>query len=638
MENKSLNLFNSSCVLCDAVSATDANFERIEGVVAHEYFHNWTGNRVTCRDWFQLSLKEGLTVFRDQEFTSDMQSRTVKRISDVVGLRSSQFTQDSGAMAHPVRPEEVESVDNFYSTTVYEKGAEVIRMYETLLGRDAFRQGVQLYLQRHDGTAVTCSDFLKAMADSSATQRGGSPHPAFETFERWYSQAGTPRLHIEWSHNAANHTVTLKCKQALRNTPDWEGPEEKQPQVLPIRVGMVGPDGKDMTMQVDDKDVTEPAAKRSTSTTLVLVMTQAEQTFTIRGIAETPTPSLLRGFTAPVELEVVPALTTAQLTFLLKYDSDGFNRYEAACSVGRRMIDRAIDRRLAEEELTSLDEEFASADDAAAIEAYRSVLTSDMDEAFIAETIRLPGVEFFIDTRAPEADPQLIHEARQACCKILATKLKADMQQQVQDCFVAGPYEYKHRSAAKRTLRNYCLVALANAGLDDGAAYEAFTQATHMTDEQGALAAVCCIAGESRERALAAFFEKHKEDVMVVRKWFRMASSSDTPGNLSAVKKLLEHPLFDDKNANTVRSVVLGFAASVVNFHAADGSGYAFMADMGLEIDKNNPQIGAQILQVFTQWRKFAEPYRGLMKQQLERLKVEKLSPNSSEVVSKSLA
>merc|ERR1712232_1362812 len=258
-----------------------------------------------------------------------------------------------------------------------------------------------------------------------------------------------------------------------------------------------------------------------------------------------------------------------------------------------------------------------------------------MDEAFIAETMELPGVEIFVDTRAPEADPLLIHEARRACCKILATKLKADMQKRVQNCFVAGPYEYRHSSAAKRALRNYCLLALANAGVDDGAAYEAFTQAAHMTDEQGALAAVCCSAGENREKALAAFFEKHKEDVMVVRKWFRMASSSNIPGNLSAVKRLLEHPSFDDKNANTVRSVVLGFAASVVNFHATDGSGYAFMADMGLKIDKSNPQIGAQILEVFTQWRKFAEPYRGHMKQQLERLKVEKLSPNSSEVVSK---
>lgn len=639
MENKGLNIFNSSCVLCDAASSTDDNYRNIEATVAHEYLHNWTGNRVTCRDWFQVSLKEGLTVFREQEFTADMTSRTVKRVTDVSELRAVQFAEDSSAMAHPVRPESVMAIDNFYSPTIYDKGAEVIRMYEAILGPQSFRRGVRRYLELHDGSAATCSDFLKAMADTSAEDRSGSPHVAFKTFERWYSQAGTPRLRVAWEYDPRNQSVTLRCSQTLPETPDWQSSEPKQPQVIPIRLGLLSEAGVELSLQVRDEDCVDVSSKRARTTSAVLVMTEATQTFVISGIGEPPIPSLLRGFSAPVDLELVPALTSKQLAVLLSHDTDEFNRWEAAQVVGKQMVFRALSRRRAATGAAQLEGEFDNDEDRAAIAAYKAVLTSNMDELFVAETLRLPVVDVLIAAEAPEADPLMIYDARQACQHALARELAPEMHERIGTCHVPGPYRYEHRSAAKRALRSYCLQQLTAAGLDTaGLASQAFASAENMTDELGALRALCAVPGADRDAALQAFYDKHRGDKMVLRMWFRIIASSDILDNLQKVRGVMEMSDFDLNNPDAVKAVVFGFSSGVVNFHSKDGSGYKFVADAGLKVDGKNAILAAQSLEPFTHWRKFCEPYRGNMKEQLERLRAAKLSTNASEIISKSLA
>jgi len=579
---------------------------------------------VTCRDWFQLSLKEGLTVFRDQEYTADVTSRPVKRVSDAAVILEDQFSEDSGAMAHPVRPEEVDTIDNFYSCTVYEKGAEVIRMYELLLGREGFRKGVKVYLERHDGTAATCDDFLQAMREISAEQRGGSPHPAFETFDRWYSQAGTPLLKIAWEHCPQTQQVIFRCTQTLPETADWQGPQPKQPQVLPIRIGLLDP-LTGMGLPIDEAG----------ATSITLVMTELEQTFTVEGVAECPLPSFLRGFSAPVKLEVEPPLSATQLALLMHHDSDEFNRWGAAQDVGHRMVCRALQRR---KEGASLVDEFCSPDDEAAIEAFQAVLSSDADEMFITETMRLPGLDIFIAEEAPRANPLLIYDARHACQCAIALKLAEQMRSRVESCHVPGPYEYSHANAAKRALRNFCVRQLALAGIDEGLAAAAFSSASNMTDQLGALAALCTQPGEARDGALEAFYTQHAQDKMVVRKWLRLKSSAEVLGNLEVVKALLEHEAFDINNPTTVSAVVSRFTGSTINFHAEDGSGYAFLADMAVEVDAINRQGGASLLDSFTQWDKYDEPFRSKMKDQLLRLQGLQLSVNSTEVVNKSLA
>ncbi|KAK3241910.1 hypothetical protein CYMTET_48368 [Cymbomonas tetramitiformis] len=614
MENKSLNVFNSRAVLASPDTATDAEYNFIERVVAHEYFHNYTGNRVTCRDWFQLSLKEGLTVFRDQQFSADMNSEGVKRIADVAGLRAGQFPQDSGPMAHPIRPDSYIKMDNFYTVTVYSKGAEVVRMYQTLLGKEGFRKGMDLYFERHDGQAVTCDDFLNAMADANDTD--------LEQFKLWYSQAGTPELTVATEYNAEAHTFTIKCKQSVPPTP---GQPDKLPMLLPITVGLLGADGADMPATL--KGMEQPGG-----TSTVLRMTEAEQEFVFVDVPERPVASLLRGFSAPVKLAT--DLSQEDLIFLLANDSDDFNRWDAAQTLLRDMQLRLLAARQAEEELVF---------DSNILEALGNVVADaskeDADLAFIACVLTFPG-SAVLSELVPEVDPMAIYDV----CKFVQTHFAASFKDELTAIMHANTeaeYGTEKASRAKRSLKNLCLSYLSS--LEEPAtAEEALARcqaADNMTDQVAALSALCSWDTPLAEVGLNEFYEQWSKDSLVLIKWFSLQAGRPTPGNLEKVKALLDHPDFKITNPNTCSALIGGFASSTPNFHAADGSGYDFLAEMVLKLDAINPQVAARLVSGLSRWRKYEPVRRELMKAQLERVAAsEGLSPNVLEIASKSLA
>jgi len=622
MENKSLNIFNSRLVLASPETATDADYAAIEGVIGHEYFHNWTGNRVTCRDWFQLSLKEGLTVFRDQEFSSDMGSRGVKRIADVCRLRISQYPQDAGPMAHPVRPHSYIKMDNFYTVTVYEKGAEVVRMYQTLLGKSGFRKGMDLYFQRHDGQAVTCEEFLAAMFDANDVK--------FPTFPLWYAQAGTPTLTVTTSYNSDAQTFTIKCKQEVPSTP---GQPTKEPMLLPLAVGLLDSHGKDMRL-TSVKDGASlhnlTSAEGDFTTTAVLQVDKAEQEFTFVDIAEKPVPSLLRNFSAPVRL--VSDVTNEDLFFLLAHDSDQFNRWEAGQTLSRKLM---LDLIVAEQKGQKLSV------NSAFIEGIRSTLTnSSLDKEFVAKCLSLPGESEIADLMNV-ADPDAIHTVRRFVIKEIAANLREDLLHVVEANQSSVAYDPSHEHRARRSLKNIALGYLA--ALDEpettDLAVNEFKNATNMTDQVSALAAICQSPGDARSRSLSDFYEQWKDDALVVNKWLGLQAMSDVPGNVENVRSLLDHPAFDIRNPNKVYSLIGGFCASAVNFHAKDGSGYKFLADIVLQLDKLNPQVASRMVSAFSRWRRFDEDRQALSKAQLERItSMNGLSDNVFEIASKSLA
>ena len=627
MENKGLNIFNTKYVLANQATATDTDYFNIESVVGHEYFHNWTGDRVTCRDWFQLSLKEGLTVFRDQEFSMDMagsqSARAVKRIDDVRVLRTVQFPEDAGPMAHPVRPDSYIEINNFYTVTIYEKGAEVVRMQSELVGREGFAKGMKLYFERHDGHAVTCDDFSQAIADANPD----SPLAKnLQQFRRWYSQAGTPVLKAVGQYDAATQTYTLTLSQSCAPT---VGQSEKLPFVIPVQMGLLTAEGQAIALQLQGEDAAQASHNRT------LVLTEAEQSFVFTNVPSAPVPSLLRGFSAPVVLE--HEFSDADLLTLLAHDSDPFNQWEASQRLGLRYALKAI--------ATSADQtEILPAD---YVQAMRRVLQDDqLDAAFKDMVLTLPS-ESYIAEQIAEVDPQRVHSVREAMMLQMATALQSDWEATWEANRDTGAYQPDHVSAGRRALagRALSMLCLNAAQTGDtvwpGKAYQRCKEAGNMTDRMAALAALVYSASPLAEQALQRFHAMFKQDALVLDKWFALqGGASDRGGNvLPAVKALMKHPDFQIKNPNRARSLIFSFCSNAGAFHRADAAGYVFWADRVIELDGFNPQVAARLARVMDRWSKLAEPYRTAARTAIERVAAKpNLSNDVREVITRALA
>ncbi|PLW82633.1 aminopeptidase N [Kineobactrum sediminis] len=618
MENKGLNIFNSSCVLCRPDITTDAGFERVQAIVAHEYFHNWSGNRVTCRDWFQLSLKEGFTVFRDAEFSADMGSRTVKRIEDVSLLRTAQFAEDAGPMAHPVRPDSFIEISNFYTVTIYEKGAEVVRMIHTLLGPDLFRQGSDLYFERHDGQAVTCEEFVRAMEDASGVD--------LSQFRLWYSQAGTPRLVASGHYDAGAARYTLTLRQSCPATP---GQPHKEPMTIPVALGLLGTAGNLPLRLADD----QPGGETADNTHRVLELSREEQSFCFEGVMEAPVPALLRGFSAPVTLEY--DYSTADLCALMSREADGFVRWDASQQLALRVLSDT-QGQLAADSAVVVEPQF--------LEALGALLADpDLDPAMVAEMLRLPAEGYLAELAAGQggADVDIIHQARQMLRSTIASA-HADL---FADCYqrlvTSAPFAPTAEQIGARSLRNMCLDYLALDGAEGlQLAQSQFDTATNMTDRLAALQAIAQHGpDQQRDAALARFYADWEQETLVVNQWLQVQAAMPVADALERVRALLAHPAFDIRNPNKVRSLIGAFSnANPVNFHRADGEGYRLLADIIEQLDSRNPQIAARLLTPLTKWRN----YRGRgeqMRAQLQRLAaMPTVSRDVYEVLDKALA
>ena len=628
MENKGLNIFNTKYVLANSATATDTDFANIESVVGHEYFHNWTGNRVTCRDWFQLSLKEGLTVFRDQEFSMDLcaesSARAVKRIEDVRVLRTAQFPEDAGPMAHPVRPDSYAEINNFYTVTVYEKGAEVVRMMQTLVGREGFAKGMKLYFERHDGHAVTCDDFAQAIADANPESDLARLLPQFK---RWYSQAGTPHVSAEGVYDAAARSYTLTLSQSCMPTP---GQAAKQPFVIPVSLGLLGADGQELPLQL--AHWTQPETGSRT-----FVLTQDSERFIFVNLDSAPVPSLLRGFSAPVVLDC--HYTDAQLLTLLASDPDPFNRWEA----GQRLaLRRALMAILAEGPATD-----APLDDAF-IGAMRDVLRHDtLDAAFKELVLTLPS-ETYIAEQLAEVDPQRVHAVREAMRAQLASALQSDWAWAFEQHKDNGAYRPDPVSTGRRALAGLSLgmLCLASRHTGDavwpGKAYQHFKDAGNMTDRFNALSALVVSEHALAREVLTRFHALFRDEALVLDKWFALqAGAPDRGGNvLPAVRKLMAHPDFNLKNPNRARSVIFSYcSANPGAFHRADAAGYLFWSERVVELDAFNPQVAARLARALDRWKKLAEPYRSAAREAIARVSAKPdLSNDVREVVTRALA
>jgi aminopeptidase N len=643
MENKGLNIFNTKYVLANPATATDTDYAAIESVVAHEYFHNWTGNRVTCRDWFQLSLKEGLTVFRDQEFSADMagrpaaaggdpfdegaSARAVKRIEDVRKLRAVQFPEDAGPMAHPVRPDHYVEINNFYTPTVYEKGAEVVRMMQTLVGRDGFAAGLKRYFERHDGQAVTVDDFAGAIADANPDSALARLRPEFM---RWYSQAGTPRVTARGRYDAERRRYTLSLAQSGAPSP---GQPLKEPWVIPVTLGLLARDGHPIALRPDGApvpDEADPALER----TLVLSSHDAEFVFT--DVPSEPVPSLLRGFSAPVILD--DGLGDADLLVLLAHDPDAFNRWEA----GQRLMSR----RLLDAARHGLD---ASAHvlDAPLIEALRGVLRHPRLAPAVKElTLTLPS-QIVLAEQLDEVDPQRLHAVHEAALDQLATALHDDWVGAFEQCAVREAYAPTAAAAGRRALANLAVAMLARraARVGDpvwaGRIYQRFKDATNMTERFGALAALVHAHHELAEPALERFHALFAGEPLVLDKWFTLQATAPERGGqvFERARRLLRHPDFTLKNPNRARSLVNALcAANPAAFHRADAAGYVFWAERLLEIDAANPQLAARLARALDRWRRLAAPYRDGAREAIARVAASpKLSNDVQEILNRAL-
>jgi aminopeptidase N len=613
MENKGLNIFNSRLVLADPAMATDADYNAIEGVIGHEYFHNWTGNRVTCRDWFQLSLKEGLTVFRDQEFSSDQGSHAVERIGAVEYLRREQFAEDAGPMAHPVRPDEYQEINNFYTATVYEKGAELIRMQHALLGPERFRRGMDLYFERHDGRAVTCEDFVQAMQDASGID--------LAQFRHWYSQSGTPVLTASGRYDAPARTYTLDIEQALLAA---NGSRRKPPLHIPLAIGLVGPDGRDMPLRLTGES--SPGG-----TTRLLDVTSITQRFEFVDIPVAPVPSLLRGFSAPVKMAF--DYREEDLALLAAHDSDPVNRWDAA----QRLFTNAVlqlahaQRKLAPLWLPPLLSQIVGellADEAS-------------DPALLALALSLPDLEY-VASLEPTLDPDAIVAAWAFVEKSVAHAHRPAFLRAYLRHRPVGPYAPTPHQVSGRSLANVCLRYIG--ALDDDDAHAlAMTQyrnADNMTDAMATLAALRDSLAPARDELYAQFEAKWRDEPLVLDKWFAAQARSMRPDTLAIVRALIAHPRFNARNPNRVRSLVGTFALrNFARFNASDGAGYAFTADQVRSLDATNPQLASSIAAAFNLWKRFAEPRRGMMQRCLQRIaRAPNLSPDVREIVTRTLA
>ena len=617
MENKGLNIFNTKYVLANQATATDADYGNIESVVGHEYFHNWTGDRVTCRDWFQLSLKEGLTVFRDQEFTQDLcadaSARAVKRIEDVRVLRTAQFPEDAGPMAHPVRPDSYIEISNFYTVTIYEKGAEVVRMMQTLVGRNGFALGMKLYFERHDGQAVTCDDFAQAIADAN-------PHSdlarLLPQFKRWYGQAGTPRLAARGSYDAAERSYTLHFEQSCAPTP---GQSEKLPFVIPVNVGLIAADGRELTP------------------TQTLVVTQAAETFTFTDVDAEPVPSILRGFSAPVLLD--HDYSDAQLLTLLAHDTDPFNRWEAGQRLALRAAIAAITAPPAEGMGAALSDAY--------IDAMRSVLRdAKLDAVFKELVLTLPS-ETYIAEQLDVVDPQRVHAVREAMRARMAGALQAEWQEAYEENKDTGAYQPDPTSSGRRALAGMALSHLCLAARETrdtvwpGKTLQRFKDAGNMTDRFNALQALVSSGHALAAQALASFHAIFKNEALVIDKWFALqAGAQDRGGDiLPLVRQLMKHPDFSMKNPNRARSVIFSFCSGNPGaFHRPDAAGYVFWSDRVMELDAINPQVAARLARGLDRWSKLAEPYRSAAREAIARVAAKPdLSKDTQEVVTRAL-
>ena len=619
MENKGLNVFNANYVLANPETATDSDFDGIMAIVAHEYFHNWTGNRVTCRDWFQLSLKEGLTVFRDQRFSSDMGSEAVKRIDEVNRLRTNQFAEDAGPMAHPVRPQSYISIDNFYTMTVYEKGSEVIRMIETIVGRDGFRKGMDLYFKRHDGQAVTTEDFVAAMADANAVD--------LAQFKTWYDQAGTPQIKVTAEHNGAKQTYTLTIEQSCAPSP---GQPVKKPYHIPIAVGLLGRDGRDLPLQLQEGSRVSSGSAHYGPETLILHLREPKQTFTFTGIREKPVLSLLRGFSAPVR--ALFDWSDEELAFLMAHDSDEFSKWEAAQTLTVRAAKNLIEDYNSGAKLRPVDQ---------LARAFGPTLKSALeDPAFASLMLSLPA-EQYLAQFFPVVDVDAIHAVREHIMAEIGRTHQTELAKIYQRLASEGTEGIGPKVSGRRALR---ATALAYLALDDrpenlALALEQLRGAKNMTDELGALNALNRSTRPERDTAMNEFYAKWKHEPLVMNKWLALQAISPLPNAIDRVRKLSRDPVFDANNPNKIYSLYVAFSRmNLVRFHEKSGQAYAFIADQIMDIDGRNPQVAARLMSAFNQWRSFDSDRQKLMKGELSRILAKPgLSSNVFEIASKTL-
>jgi aminopeptidase N len=620
MENKGLNIFNAGYVLARPETATDADFERIQGVIAHEYFHNWTGNRITCRDWFQLSLKEGLTIFRDQEFSADMTSKTVKRIQDVNLLRTVQFIEDSGPMAHPVRPDAYIEINNFYTVTVYHKGAELIRMMRLLLGSDRFRQGMDLYFDRHDGQAVTTEDFVGCMEAASGID--------LTQFRRWYEQAGTPTVTVMTEYDTTDRSLRLTLKQHCPPTP---GQEKKAPFHLPVKLGLLDRDGNEI------RPVPVEPARITSDRSLILDFTAAEQTFRFTQVPSPPKISIFRGFSAPVR--VVFPQSTEDLLFLLRHDTDDFNRWDVAQKLLTQVLTDLVQQYNTFSEENGLHEAAKQAV-LPLVDGFSAILTQPHpDPAFQAEILSLPS-ETYLSDQLDSIDVDAIHQVHRAVRKALASQLQPAFLHGYHQHQTPGPYQVDAVSIGRRSLKNLCLDYLMALEDDTNLALcqQQFESAGNLTDETRALNGLVGRDGPERETALAVFRNKWQHDQLVMNFWFSIQASSRLT-DLERIRQLMADPLFDIGNPNKIRALIGTFSSvNHIRFHHADGSGYHFLAEQVETLNQRNPQIAARLITPFARWQRYDQNRQQLMRSQLEKiLSRPGLSPNVYEMVTKSL-
>ena len=610
MENKSLNIFNSKYVLARPDTATDADYQGIEGVIGHEYFHNWTGNRVTCRDWFELTLKEGLTVFRDEEFSADMQSRAVKRIRVVRDLRGRQFPEDDGPMSHPIRPDQYVEINNFYTATVYQKGATIIRMYHTLLGEAGFQKGMELYFERHDGQAVTCDDFLAAMADANGVDLG--------RFGRWYGQSGTPQVHVSDHYDAAAQKYTLTLKQ---HTPATHDQQSKQALVIPFAVGLLSADGEDFPLQLENET-------DATGGTRLLVLEEAQQEYSFINIPEAPVPSLFRDYSAPVK--IFYDYSHGQLATLIAYDSDAYVRWDAAQRMAQDVILEQCQRHANGMEMKL---------DSSLLMAFRGILSDNQaDPALLAQAMILPDEDYLAE-QMEVVDVDGIHAARRFIKKGLANDLATHFSERYAELNDGLPYQKSSGAMARRALKNVCLSYLLETAAGEPQAVAQLESSDNMTDTLAAINGLILVDSPMAGTALSEFETRWREDALVMDKWFIMQAIKPGPGTVSRVRELMQHPAFSIQNPNKVRSLIGAFAMlNPTGFHAGDGSGYTFHADRVIELDGLNPQIAARMAAAFNRWKRYDDGRKKLMKAQLQRIAaVDNLSGDVSEIINNAL-
>lgn len=614
MENKGLNIFNTSAILAKPETATDADFQRIEAIIGHEYFHNWSGNRVTLRDWFQLSLKEGFTVFREQHFTGERYSEAVQRIDDVRRLRSAQFPEDDGPTAHPVRPNSYIEISNFYTPTVYEKGAEVVRMMYHLVGPEAFRAGTDLYFDRHDGQAVTTEEVVRAMEEAGEMD--------LAQFRLWYTQAGTPRLHCSGQWDPDTGTYSLTIRQEIPETP---GQPDKAPMHIPVKVGLLDGEGRDLPLTLTGEETWQGGASR------VLELRDWQETFAFTGLAEEPVPSLLREFSAPVR--VFFDYSDADLAFLLGRDSDLFNRWEAGQELAHRALSPGVEARRQGQPLTL---------EPGLVEAFGTLLRSTTeDRALVAEALTLPDEAYLADRMEPPVDPTAIHEARAFARRRLGELLREDLDEVYRANAESGSFQVTPEAIARRQLKNVCLAYRVAAGDEEARALarHQFRTATNMTDRLGALRPVVAEAHPEADELLEAFYGQWREEPEVVDKWLAIQATSPAYGTLERIRSLMEHSAFNLRNPNKVRSLLGAFArGNPYRFHDPSGAAYAFVADQVLALDGLNPQMAAALTRSFSRFARYAEPRRFRMREQLERIRSQEgLSRDTYEIAAKSL-